>query len=746
MRNISSSGLCFLMYLILLCSCFQISFAVDTLTPTQLIKDGETLVSAKERFEFGFFSPGSSKNRYLGIWYKQLQPRTVVWVANRDNPLINSTGLLKISYEGNLILVNETESILWSSNISKVDRPVVQLLDTGNLVIREEADYDPRDYLYQSFDHPTDTLLPGMKFGWDLRKGENIFLTSWKNAEDPSPGEYSFNIDPHGFPQIFLYKGLVPIYRSGSWNGVQFSGVSGMTQSYTFNFRFVSNQDEIFYSYTLKNESIYSRAVMNYSGVVERYTWLDTDQKWNLYWYVPRDQCDTYMECGVYGICDMNALPFCKCLNGYVPKDPQNWYLNDGSSGCLKDIGYECKKNDGFLKYTKMKIPDTSQAFVNINMTLKECEDKCRSNCSCKAFASHQITNGGTGCVIWVDNFKDLRQFPQGGQDLFVRVGASQVENDAKEKRREMMLATLVVISTCILIGASVYFIWKKNILKFVPKRPTEETVHREKIQEAPPFDAVKQTTRSYSNEKKSDIELLQLDFHTLTTATQNFSDVNKLGEGGFGSVYKGTLEDGQEIAVKRLSMTSGQGCVEFKNEAVLIAKLQHRNLVRLLGCCIQENEKVGYMAPEYAMDGHFSIKSDVFSFGVLVLEIISGKKNRGFYHSSEQLNLLGYAWRLWRGGRGLELTDETMEDTCTPIEILRCIQVGLLCVQERAEDRPTMSSAVLMLSSDLAMLPQPKQPGFCLVSNTPSEKGSSSSKHESCSVNELTVTMVEPR
>ncbi|KAF8414034.1 hypothetical protein HHK36_002033 [Tetracentron sinense] len=288
-----------------------------------------------------------------------------------------------------------------------------------------------------------------------------------------------------------------------------------------------------------------------------------------------------------------------------------------------------------------------------------------------------------------------------------------------------------------------------------------------------------------------------------------NFSNANKLGEGGFGLVYKGKLLEGQEIAVKKLSKNSVQGGEEFKNEVISISKLQHRNLVRLLGCCIQGEEKIiiyeylpnksldciifdktrsaildwrkrfniilgiargllylhqdsrlriihrdlkasnilldsdmepkisdfgmarifggdqteastsrvvgtyGYMSPEYAIDGHFSIKSDVFSFGVLVIEIVTGKKNKGFYHPDHQLNLLGHAWRLWNEGNVLQLIDASLGKSCTETEVLRCIHVGLLCVQQRTDDRPTMSTVALMLGGESALLPQPKQPGF---------------------------------
>ncbi|KAK9152078.1 hypothetical protein Syun_010387 [Stephania yunnanensis] len=120
-------------------------------------------------------------------------------------------------------------------------------------------------------------------------------------------------------------------------------------------------------------------------------------------------------------------------------------------------------------------------------------------------------------------------------------------------------------------------------------------------------------------------------------------------------------------------------------------------------------------MSPEYAAEGLFSIKSDVFSFGVLVLEIVSGKRNKGFQHSDHDLNLLGHVWNLWNEDKASELVDATIfiEDELSRLELLRCIQVGLLCVQQRPDDRPTMSSVIIMLNSDSPNLPQPKHPGF---------------------------------
>ncbi|KAK3040280.1 hypothetical protein RJ639_028195 [Escallonia herrerae] len=150
-------------------------------------------------------------------------------------------------------------------------------------------------------------------------------------------------------------------------------------------------------------------------------------------------------------------------------------------------------------------------------------------------------------------------------------------------------------------------------------------------------------------------------------------------------------------------------------------------------------------MSPEYAVDGNFSVKSDVFSFGVLVLEIVSGRKNRGFYDPEHDLNLLGHAWKLWDEGKAMGLLDASMEDRFSATEAARCIHVGLLCVQQRTEDRPTMSSVVMMLDGEGPLLSEPKQPGF-FTERCLSETDSSSRKRKSGVSVEVSITMVEGR
>lgn len=452
-------------------------------------------------------------------------------------------------------------------------------------------------------------------------------------------------------------------------------------------------------------------------------------------------------------------------------------------------------------------------------MSLKDCRAKCLKNCSCTAYTFSDIRGKGSGCAIWFGDLIDIKLFHAGGQDLYIRMSASEsVIGEAKMKRIMIITVPVLVLVTFILAGYLIWRRWEK--LKGRGNNCLESS-----------------RSRKGQNEE---LEVEFFDLSVITKATKGFSINNKLGEGGFGPVYKGTLSDGHEIAVKRLSRCSGQGLHEFKNEVALIAKLQHRNLVKLLGCCLQGEEKMliyeympnksldffifdqtrsklldwsmrfhiicgiargllylhqdsrlriihrdlkasnvlldremnskisdfgmarsfggdqhegstnrvvgtyGYMAPEYAIEGQFSIKSDVFSFGILLLEIISGKKNRGFYHVDRSLSLIGHAWKSWKEGKFIELIDSVLEESCSFSEVERCIHIALLCVQQHPEDRPSMTSVILMLGSEI-MLTQPKEPGF-LVERKSFEPDSSSSILESSSTNDLSLTLLNAR
>lgn len=390
---------------------------------------GTTLVSQDGSFELGFFSPGSSRNRFVGIWYKNIPVRTVVWVANRSNPINDSSsGLLTIDSTGNFVLVlsNNKSNVVWSSNITKAAQsPLVQLLDSGNLVLRDGKDADPANYLWQSFDYPSDTFIPGMKLGWDLRTGLDRRLTSWKSPDDPSPGDFTWGVQLKSNPELVIWKGSSKYYRSGLWNGIGFSGAPELRPNPVFDYAFVDNGEEVYYTFSPKNKSLFTRIVMNQTYYRQRYTWNEINQTWVLYATVPRDYCDRYSLCGAYGNCITSASPVCQCLDKFQPKSPQSWYLTDWSQGCVRNKPLDCQKGDGFVKYVGLKLPDSTNSWVDRTMNLDECRTKCLQNCSCMAYTAADITSG-SGCAIWFGDLVDMRQFPGAGQELYIRMNASE--------------------------------------------------------------------------------------------------------------------------------------------------------------------------------------------------------------------------------------------------------------------------------------------------------------------------------
>ncbi|MED6131493.1 hypothetical protein PIB30_010246 [Stylosanthes scabra] len=782
--------------------------AYDSMSPPQTITANKTLVSPSHNFELGFFNLGS--NRYLGIWYKNVPKKTLIWIANRNTPLlVHDDGSLTFSNDGKLIVLSNKGSVIWSSNSSRPARnPVAQLLDTGNLVLKDVIDgTSSEEYIWQSFDYPCDTLVPGMRLGWRFKTGLNRHLSSWKSYDDPSNGDYTYSVDPRGIPQLFLYKRNKKIFRSGPWYGQQFKGDPVLSSNPVFKPVFVFNSDEVSYSYEAKDNMI-SRFVLTPSGSIRHFSWNDHKSSWVSEFSVQGDHCDDYALCGAYGSCSIvkSSSPSCKCLKGFEPrKATQDW-----SSGCVREDSKGCRSGgDKFEKLTGLKLPDSAEFHANYSISINHCEAECLKNCSCVAYAKLDVNASGKGCVTWFGDLFDVREVPVYGQDLYVRVSASQLDSNAsRNKKKKFILLPVAVSLTSAIVVLALWFItkiWQRN---GVGKGDLQFSDGRG------------------SRSERNEYELPLFEIAIIEAATMNFS---------------GELPSGQEIAVKKLLESSGQGLEEFKNEVILISQLQHRNLVKLLGCCIHGEDKMlvyeympnksldsllfdetkrsvlnwqkrldiiigiargllylhrdsrlrivhrdlkasnvlldtemnpkisdfgmarmfggdqteamtkrvvgtyGYMSPEYAIDGQFSFKSDVFSFGVLLLEILSGKKNKGFLHPDHKLNLLGHAWKLWNEGKALELMDGLLENEFPTNEAVRCIQVGLSCVQHHPEDRPTMSQVLVMLDSESAVLPQPGRPGL-YSERFFSETDSTSLARLNTSSNHITVTLIEAR
>ncbi|CAH8363025.1 unnamed protein product [Eruca vesicaria subsp. sativa] len=417
----------FLVFLVLILFRPAFSTYINTLSfkESLTISSNRTLVSPGNVFELGFFKTNS--RWYLGIWYKKVSNRTYVWVANRDNPLSKSIGTLKIS-NINLVLLDHCNKSVWSTNLTRGNERsstvMAELLTNGNFVMRDSNNKDASGYLWQSFDYPTDTLLPGMKLGYDLKTERNRFLTSWRSSDDPSSGNTTYKIDTRrGMPEFILNQGPYEMQRSGPWNGMEFSGIPEVQGLNYMVYNYTESREEITYSFHMTNQSIHSRLMVS-DYTLNRFTWIPPSSAWSMFWRIPTDGCDFLHFCGSYSYCDLNTSPNCNCIRGFVPKNRQRWDLRDGSEGCVRTTRLSCS-GDGFLRLKNMNLPDTKTATVDRTIDVKRCEERCLSDCNCTSFATADVRNGGLGCVIWTGELVEMRKYAVGGQDLYVRLNTA---------------------------------------------------------------------------------------------------------------------------------------------------------------------------------------------------------------------------------------------------------------------------------------------------------------------------------
>nr|GMD35199.1 G-type lectin S-receptor-like serine/threonine-protein kinase At4g27290 isoform X1 [Ipomoea batatas] len=665
---------CLVVFISILNTPLIFSHGVETISGNKYITQATTISSPNRIFELGFFT-GQSSNYYIGIWYKNISPQTVVWVANRVTPIpssaINSSKLRVL--DGNLVLVDWAQNLLWSTNLSvttvKQNSVLATLRDSGNLVLIDDGINSSTTPLWQSFDHPTETFLPGSKFGYNKRTKTTYGLTSWKSWDDPAPG--LFSIESDGNMAFQLWNGTEEYWNSGP----KF-GTGDMQPTYAaFNYTVVDNENETYLTYDMLHPSVLSRLIIDVNGQHKVLTWSEASQEWMRTYNQPPQECDVYAYCGPFGFCNDNSTTVCVCLQGFKYNSEKEWRLNEFSGGCVRNTSLKCGSNyqeedmDRFIMYPNVRLPRHPQNITT--QTRAECESTCLKNCSCTAYA---YSNSRGHCWIWVGQLLNLKQL---GEDdinqstIYVRLSAPEFSNikDTNSKQLPGKLKAIiasVAVAAAALLACTIFCFWYKR--RRAALKITELAV-----------DAIMD---EMIDEDTDGVPFIT--FQSILEATNNFSDANKLGEGGFGPVYKGMLFDGQEIAIKRLSSQSSQGINEFKNEVVLIGKLQHRNLVKL-------------------------------------------------------------AWKLWKEGNAMDLLDDSvLVECCKESEVLKCINVGLLCVEEDPNRRPSMPNVFLMLTDESMDLPKPNQPAF-VTRNWICKDFSTVESDKPCS-NQLTFSTQEGR
>lgn len=595
---------------------------------------------------------------------------------------------------------------------------------------------------------------------------------------------FSLELDPNGSQYIIKWNRSIQYWTSGAWNGKIFSLVPEMRLNYIYNFSYVDNKNESYFTYNLYDNTIISRFIMDYSGQVKQLTWLENTKQWNLFWSQPRQQCEVYAFCGAYGACQ-NSLPFCNCLPGFQERNESDWSLSDYSGGCGRQLNLNCgntstadgkkdkflmKPNIGWTSPTpNLVLPATVKPQTVAAGSAKECESTCLSNCSCTAYTFD------SECLIWTGDLMNLQQLPaddSNGKVIYIRLSSLSPEfSNGKNNKGVVIGAVVGAVMVIILVGL-ILFVFKRR--------------------------------RRLSGTSKAEGSLMAFVYRDLQIATKNFSE--KLGEGGFGSVFKGTLPDSTVIAVKKLEGIS-QGEKQFRTEVSTIGTIQHVNLVRLRGFCSEGNKKLlvydympngsldshifydkrdkvmdwktryqialgtarglvylhekcreciihcdikpenilidaefcpkvadfglaklvghdfsrvlttmrgtrGYLAPEWISGVAVTAKADVYSYGMMVFEFVSGRRNTEQYADGKVAFFPSWAASVTiDGGDILSLLDPKLDRSADVEEVTKLCRVACWCIQDDESIRPSMSQIVQILEgvSDVNLPPNPR-------------------------------------
>lgn len=765
---------------------------LDAISPGQELAAGDKLVSSNGRFALGFFQTDSNKsssnstpNIYLGIWFNTVPKFTPVWVANGENPVADLASCkLLVSSDGNLAIVATTHaknsSMVWSSKANiPTNTTHAVLLDDGNLVLRSTSTTNASStILWQSFDHPTDTVLQGGKIGWNNATGVNRRLVSRKNTVDQAPGMYSFELLGHNGPtsMVSTFNSSNPYWSSGDWNGRYFSNIPETVGQTWLSLNFTSNEQEKYIEYAIADPTVLSRTILDVSGQLKALVWFEGSRDWQTIFTAPKSQCDVYAFCGPFTVCNDITFPSCTCMKGFSVQSPEDWELDDRTGGCVRNTPLLCNSNktaagtaDKFYPMTSVQLPDKVQS-IGAATSADECAAACLSSCSCTAYSY-----GEGGCSVWHDKLLNVRQ--QGNGVLYLRLSAKEVLESRRNNRWGVILGASIGASTAALGLIFLLMIWIRKGKRY---NLTMDNV-------------------------QGGMGIIAFRYVDLQHATKNFSE--KLGAGSFGSVFKGSLSDSTIIAVKRLD-GARQGEKQFRAEVSSIGIIQHVNLVKLIGFCCEGDRRllvyehmpnssldahlfpssgavlswtiryqialgvarglaylhsscrdciihcdikpenilldssftpkvadfgmakflgrdfshvvttmrgtIGYLAPEWISGTAITSKVDVYSYGMVLLEIISGSRNSSKQSSRDGVHEACFPVQVARNllNRDIDsLVDANLHGEVNLEQVERVCKVACWCIQDNEFDRPTMSEVLQFLEglSEVETPPMPR-------------------------------------
>ncbi|XP_014623454.2 G-type lectin S-receptor-like serine/threonine-protein kinase B120 isoform X3 [Glycine max] len=441
------------------------------------------------------------------------------------------------------VLTKNHTLIPWQTNLLQISFSIFEAAGYeayGNFVLQQLHPNGTNTLLWQSFDYPS-TLIPTMKLGVNHKTGHQWVLVSSLTDLVLNPGAFSLEWEPKGQELVIRRRGKV-CWQSGKLRNNRFEYIPEEAQR-MLKYTIVSNGDEDSFSFNSTNDKLTPRWSFSRSGRLS-------------------------------------------CNEGYVKADLCYGYNNTG--GCQRWQDLPKCRNPGDLFVKKTLFPDYENVTFEMNPAFgySDCEASCWSNCSCDGFSALWVNE--TGCTFYHWNSsKNFVDTSVAGVELYMLENTGNITPHNGTKRWIWLSA--VIATTLLIIFLSILCLLKKR------KYLGQEKKRKEMVMKMPHSTICDglSSIEDFGNVFKKGHELNVFDYTLVMMATNGFSSENKLGQGGFGPVYKGILPTGQEVAVKRLSKTSTQGIMEFKNELTLICELQHMNLVQLLGCCIHEEEKI---------------------------------------------------------------------------------------------------------------------------------------------------------
>ncbi|CAL4978677.1 unnamed protein product [Urochloa decumbens] len=728
---------------LLLGSSFLAAVARDTILPGDGIPGNQTLVSMNGEFELGFFAPGAGIHRFLGVRFKKMPTTSpTFWVGNRVPITDLSTAALEV-FRGSLC-IKEAGTSLWCSSVvgdgpsppAAADAAAAVLLDNGNLVVRDKA--NSSRILWQTFDCPGDSLLPGATLGFVRETGSNVSMTY---MDYPHNGSISVDQSRrNGF--VLTTDGLDTLGTFPDWM------VTSQENGSSLLLNLPDPNVTEFLQFHLGQVSLLrwseDSAAANKSGWVAR-------------WTFPSDCKSSGFYCGNFGACKSNGK--CSCLDGFEPSYPVEWGLGYFVTGCSRSLPLSCEANGQTEHDDSFILIDNLQGLpYNPQNDLAESDEDCKQACFSKSYCVAYVYD--SGCKLWFYNLYNLSFAARPPYSkVYVRWGSKLRAKKGLHTIAILLLVAAFVAMVSVILILALLWRYRRDLF----------TCRRSEVEGSLVF-------YSYGQMKK---------------ATRNFSD--KLGEGGFGSVFKGTMPGpgSTVIAVKSLK-GSGHADKQFRAEVQTVGVITHTNLVRLLGFCVKGDMRLlvyeympngsldshlfseqssllnwdlryrialgiakglaylheacedciihcdikpenilldeefcakisdfgmakllgrefnsalttirgtmGYLAPEWIYGLPITKKADVYSFGIVLLEIVSGRRTTKRLKSGSHRYFPRYAAAQVNEGNVLCLLDSNLEGNANVKELDITCRVACWCIQDEENDRPSMGQVVHML------------------------------------------------